>query len=162
MLLVCARIAPLVFPCLVSVAPPHESMLSQYSVLEYHTSSHHAAAALHCTPRRRSGVTHACIACRDGIFWLPAGKDATERLPWLLEYLAVQLVLSCGGSGDNKASRLGALGARGNKQVREEGRVRRVSGAGAGGGRCNVKGVYHSGNGLTGEGVPCMFIAREL
>eukprot|EP00752_Nemacystus_decipiens_P010432 g9296.t2 len=53
---------------------------------------------------------------RDGIFWLPAGKDATERLPWLLEYLAVQLVLSCGGSGDNKASRLGALGARGNKQ----------------------------------------------
>lgn len=54
---------------------------------------------------------------RDGIFWLPAGKDATERLPWLLEHLAVQLVVSCGGSGDSKAPRPGVPGGRG-KQVR--------------------------------------------
>lgn len=54
---------------------------------------------------------------RDGIFWLPAGKDATERLPWLLEHLAVQLVVSCGGSGDSRAPRPGVPGGRG-KQVR--------------------------------------------
>lgn len=54
-------------------------------------------------------------ASRDGIFWLPAGKDATERLPWLLEHLAVQLVLSS-GAGESRASRLGGLGGRG-KQV---------------------------------------------
>lgn len=67
-----------------------------------------------------------CINClsqnivdmqRDGIFWLPAGKDATERLPWLLEHLAVQLVVSCGGSGDSRAPRPGVPGGRG-KQVR--------------------------------------------
>lgn len=75
---------------------------------------------------------------RDGIFWLPAGKDATERLPWLLEYLAVQLVLSCGGSGE-KSSRLGALGGRGNKQVRWH---RSEKGIAAGGG---VGGCMHSG-----------------
>ncbi|CAN0282387.1 unnamed protein product, partial [Laminaria digitata] len=49
---------------------------------------------------------------RDGIFWLPAGKDATERLPWLMEYLAVQLMLSC-GSGESKPAGLGGLGGRG-------------------------------------------------
>lgn len=56
---------------------------------------------------------------RDGIFWLPAGKDATERLPWLLEYLAVQLslVLSSGQAGESKANRMGALAGRGAKQV---------------------------------------------
>lgn len=51
---------------------------------------------------------------RDGIFWLPAGKDATERLPWLLEHLAVQLVLSS-GAGENKLSHLGGIGARGKQ-----------------------------------------------
>ncbi|CAN0011259.1 unnamed protein product, partial [Ectocarpus sp. 4 AP-2014] len=55
---------------------------------------------------------------RDGIFWLPAGKDATERLPWLLEYLAVQLslVLSSGQAGESKANRMVALAGRGAKQ----------------------------------------------
>ncbi|CAM9457163.1 unnamed protein product [Ectocarpus sp. 6 AP-2014] len=55
---------------------------------------------------------------RDGIFWLPAGKDATERLPWLLEYLAVQLslVLSSGQAGESKANRMAALTGRGAKQ----------------------------------------------